>query len=117
MAQPDLDIVRGTLDVLILKTLSWGPMHGLGVLRWIERTSHQQLQIEEGALYPALHRLEQKGQLEAEWGVTERNRQAKFYKLTRAGRAALTAEVTRWNRYTSAVNLILAAESAAAGAA
>ena len=117
MANQDLDIVRGTLDVLILKTLSWGPMHGLGVLRWIERTSRQQLQIEEGALYPALHRLELKGHLEAEWGVTERNRQAKFYKLTRAGRGALAAEVTRWNRYTSAVGLVLAADSAAAGAA
>ena len=117
MAAPDLDIVRGTLDVLILKTLSWGPMHGLGVLRWIERTSRQQLQIEEGALYPALHRLEQRGHLDAEWGVTDRNRQAKFYKLTRAGRAALAAEVTRWNRYTSAVDLVLAADSASAGAA
>ena len=108
---PDLELLRGTFDLIILKTLSWGPMHGLGVLRWIERTSQQQLQIEEGALYPALHRLEQKGHLEAEWGVTERNRQAKFYKLTRAGRGALTAEVSRWNRYTSAVNLVLAAES------
>ena len=112
MPAPDLDIVRGTLDVLILKTLSWGPMHGLGVLRWIERTSEQQLQVEEGALYPALHRLEQKGFLAAEWGVTERNRQAKFYRLTTAGRAALRAEVSRWTRYTHAVNLVLAAEGA-----
>ena len=109
---PDLDVVRGTLDVLILKTLSWGPMHGLGVLRWIQRTTQEQLTIEEGALYPALHRLEQRGHLEAEWGLTEKNRQAKFYRLTRAGRAALVAEVTRWTRYTQAVNLVLTAQGA-----
>ena len=110
--RPELDIVRGTLDVLILKTLSWGPMHGLGVLRWIERTTQEELQIEEGALYPALHRLEQRGWLSAEWGVTEKNRQAKFYRLTRDGRAALTAEMTRWSRYTRAVNLVLTAQEA-----
>jgi len=107
-----MDIVRGTLDVLILKTLSWGPMHGLGVLRWIDQTTRQRLQIEEGALYPALHRLEQRGLLEAEWGLTERNRQAKFYKLTRQGRAALAAEVTKWNEYTEAVALVLTAQGA-----
>jgi transcriptional regulator len=112
MPASDLEIVRGTLDVLILKTLSWGPMHGLGVVRWIERTSEKQLQIEEGALYPALHRLEQRGLLAAEWGVTEKNRQAKFYRLTREGRAALTAEVQRWARYTRAVDLVLAATAA-----
>jgi PadR family transcriptional regulator PadR len=112
MAGSDLDIVRGTLDVLILKTLSWGPMHGLGVLRWIERSSEKLLQIEEGALYPALHRLEQKGLLAAEWGVTDKNRQAKYYSLTRAGRAALTAELSRWSRYTHAVNLVLGAQGA-----
>ena len=112
MANPELDIIRGTLDVLILKTLSWGPMHGLGVLRWIERTSQQLLPLEEGALYPALHRLEQRGLLAAEWGVTEKNRQAKFYRLTPDGRAALTAEMSRWTRYTHAVNLVLGAQGA-----
>ena len=112
MADNAMDIVRGTLDVLILKTLSWGPMHGLGVLRWIDQTTKQQLQLEEGALYPALHRLEQRGLLEAEWGITERNRQAKFYSLTRDGRAALAAEVAKWNRYTRAVDLVLTARGA-----
>jgi transcriptional regulator len=109
---PDLDLLRGTLDLLVLKTLSWGPMHGLGVLRWIEQTTRERLQIEEGALYPALHRLERKGWLAADWGITERNRKAKFYRLTAAGRRQLAAEVTKWSRYTEAVGLVLAAEGA-----
>ena len=106
---PDLDLLRGTLDLLILKTLSWGPMHGLAVLRWIEQTTHDRLTIEEGALYPALHRMEEKGWLEAEWGITERNRKAKFYRLSPLGRRQLTAELSKWARYTEAVGLVLAA--------
>ena len=106
----DLDVVRGTLDLLILKTLAWGPMHGLAVLHWIEGTSRRKLQIEEGALYPALHRMEQKKWLDAEWGYTDQNRKAKFYRLTPLGRRQLTAEVSRWNRYTEAVGYVLAAE-------
>jgi PadR family transcriptional regulator PadR len=105
----DLDLLRGTLDLLVLKTLSWGPMHGLAVLRWIEQAAHDQLQIEEGALYPALHRMEEKGWLEAEWGYTERNRKAKFYRLTAQGRKQLAAEVSKWSRYNSVVELVLAA--------
>jgi len=112
----DLDLVRGTLDLLILKTLSWGPMHGLAVLRWIEQTTRDQLQIEEGALYPALHRMEQKDWLEAEWGYTDQGRKAKFYRLTPAGRRHLTAELTRWARYTSAIGLVIAARQGPAGA-
>jgi transcriptional regulator len=110
MASGDLDVIRGTLDLLILKTLSWGPMHGLAVLRWIEQTSREKLSIEEGALYPALHRLEQKRWLDAEWGVTEQNRSAKYYRLTARGRKQLADEVSRWTRYTEAVGHILAAE-------
>jgi PadR family transcriptional regulator PadR len=109
MAQPDLDLLRGTLDLLILKTLSWGPMHGLAVLRWIEDVSKQKLQIEEGALYPALHRMEQKKWLDADWGYTDRNRKAKFYRLSPLGRRQLTAEVSKWSRYTEAVGHVLAA--------
>ncbi len=109
MAATELDLLRGTLDLLILKALSWGPMHGLGVLRWIEQASGDRLQITEGALYPALHRMEQRGWLEAEWGVTEKNREAKFYRLSTAGRRALTAELSKWTRYTEAVGLVLAA--------
>jgi len=113
MQPPDLDLLRGTLDLLILRTLSWGPMHGLAVLRWIEQATGERLQIEEGALYPALHRMEQRGWLEAEWGYTDKNRRAKYYRLTRAGRAQLAAELSKWSRYTEAVGLLLAAEGGA----
>jgi transcriptional regulator len=112
MPETQLDLVRGTLDLLILKTLSWGPMHGLAVVRWLEQATRQRLQVEEGALYPALHRLEQRGLLEAQWGFTERNRKAKFYQLTAAGRKHLAAEVMRWSSYTEAVGLVLAAQEA-----
>jgi PadR family transcriptional regulator, regulatory protein PadR len=110
MPDSDLELVRGTLDLLILKTLSWGAMHGLAVLRWIESSTHQRLQIEEGALYPALHRMEQKGWLDATWGLTDRGRRAKFYRLTPRGRGQLAAEVSRWSRYTEAVGMVLAAD-------
>ena len=110
-AADDLDLLRGTLDLLILKTLSWGPMHGLGVLRWIEQATDERLQIEEGALYPALHRLEQRGWLDATWGLTEKNRKAKFYRLTPVGRRQLAAEVSRWSRYAEVVGMVLAARS------
>ena len=108
----DLDLLRGTLDLLILKTLSWGPMHGLAVLRWIEQITGQRLQITEGALYPALHRMEQKGWLGAEWGYTERNREAKFYKLTAVGRKQLATELLKWSQYTEAVGLVITAQVA-----
>jgi transcriptional regulator len=111
MPPNDLDVIRGTLDLLILKTLSWGPMHGLAVLRWIEQTSRDQLRLEEGALYPALHRLELKRWLEAEWGLTDQNRSAKYYRLTALGRKQLAAEVTRWTRYTKVVSYIIEAEA------
>jgi PadR family transcriptional regulator PadR len=109
-ASPDLDVLRGTLDLLILRTLSWGPMHGLAVLRRIEDRTHGELQIEDGALYPALHRLEQKGWLDSDWGYTDAGRHARFYRLTGAGRRRLNAELSRWDRYTKAVSLVLAPE-------
>ena len=108
----DLELLRGTLDLLILKTLSWGPMHGLAVLRWLEDVTRHRLTIEEGALYPALHRMEQKGWLDAEWGSTDRNRKAKFYRLTASGRRQLAAELSKWSRYTEAVGMVIAAEGA-----
>ncbi len=107
MASPDLELMRGTLDLLVLKTLSWGPQHGLGILRWIERATNDRLTVEEGALYPSLHRMEQRGWLAAEWGLTEKNRQAKFYRLTPAGRKQLEAERETWERFTAAVDAIL----------
>jgi PadR family transcriptional regulator len=106
----DLDLVRGTLDLLILRTLSWGPMHGLAVVRWIERVTGERIQIEEGALYPALHRLEARGWIAGEWGLTPANRKAKFYRLTPAGRRQLAGEVSKWTRYSEAVALVLAAD-------
>ena len=112
MPNSDLDVIRGTLDLLILKSLSWGPMHGLAVLRWIEAGSRQKLQIEEGALYPALHRMEQKGWLDSEWGHSEQGRRARFYRVTPAGKKQLAAEVSRWTRYTDAVGDVLNAAPA-----
>jgi transcriptional regulator len=113
-AGSDLDLLRGTLDLFVLKTLSWGPMHGLAILQWIEGTTKQRLQIEEGALYPALHRMEDKNWLEAEWGHTDRGRRAKFYRLTPTGRRQLTLELSKWTRYSEAVALLLAAKGARA---
>jgi transcriptional regulator len=109
MPDNSLDLVRGTLDLVILKALSWGPLHGVGVVRWIEEVTHQALQVEEGALYPALHRLERKGWLEAEWGFTERGRKARYYQLTPGGRRQLTAELRTWTRYTQAIGRVIAA--------
>jgi PadR family transcriptional regulator PadR len=107
-----LDLLHGTLNLLILKALSWGPRHGLDVLQWIEQTTQQKLQVEEGALYPALHRLEDKALLDAEWGHTDAGRRAKFYRLTASGRRQLAAELTKWTRYTEAIGLIVAAKGA-----
>lgn len=107
----DIELLRGTLDLLILRTLSWGPRHGVGVLRWIETVTHRRLQIEEGALYPALHRLEARGWLEAEWGYTEKGRRAKYYQLSAEGRRALQAETRKWNRYQEVVHLVLTTEA------
>jgi transcriptional regulator len=106
------DTVQGTLDFLILKTLSWGPMHGYGIARWILEQSGEELSIEEGTLYPALHRLEDRGVIEAEWGVSENNRRAKFYRLTPDGRRELRRRVVAWERYARAVNRLLAASPA-----
>jgi PadR family transcriptional regulator PadR len=102
-----MDLLQGTLDVLILKTLSWGPLHGYAVVRWIAQSTGDALRIEEGALYPALHRMEQRGWIEAEWGVSENNRRAKFYRLTPEGRRQLHAEAESWQRYAEAVGKVL----------
>ena len=97
------DILRGTLDLLILKALSWGPAHGYGVARWIQQATDDALEVGEGTLYPALHRLEERGWISASWGASENNRQAKFYALTRRGRTQLRAETANWHRYAEAV--------------
>ena len=103
------DLFVGTLDVLILKAVSWGPTHGYAIGRWIRQTTNDGLQVQEGALYPALHRLERKGLLEESWGVSETGREAKYYKLTTAGRRQLRAEAARWKQYGEAVTLALGA--------
>jgi transcriptional regulator len=106
MAQKS-DLLQGTLDLLILRTLSAGPKHGWGIALSIQQVSQEVLQVNQGSLYPALHRLEQQGLIESEWGSSENNRQAKFYQLTRAGRKQLTEETKQWERISEAVARIL----------
>jgi transcriptional regulator len=103
MPSARLEILRGTLDLLILRAVRWGPMHGFAVAHWIERATNDVLRVEEGTLYPALHRLENRGWIAAEWGRSENNQRAKFYSLTPKGRAQLRAETASWNRYAAAV--------------
>ena len=103
------DLLQGTLDMLILKTLVLGPNHGWGISQRIQQTSKDVLQVNQGSLYPALHRLELQGAIAADWGVSENNRQAKFYRLTRAGHRQLQAEADQWERVTGAVALIMRA--------
>lgn len=107
MARQSITLLKGTLDVLILKTLSWGPMHGYAVSRSIREATEEAFQVEEGALYPALRRLEKKGWLEASWGLTETRREARFYSLTSDGRRQLHAEVTAWTRYVEAMSRVI----------
>ena len=108
MAAPSqVELLQGTLDVLVLKTLSWGPMHGYAVARWLRQVSDDVLQVEEGSLYPALHRMERRGWVEAEWGLSENNRRAKFYKLTRAGRKQLREEESNWIRLSGAISKVM----------
>lgn len=106
MAQP-ASLVHGTLDALILKTLTHGPRHGYGIARWIEEATDEVLQVEEGSLYPALYRMERRGLIDAEWGVSELNREAKFYRLTAKGRKHLAAQTTEWIRVAAAVSKVL----------
>jgi PadR family transcriptional regulator, regulatory protein PadR len=101
------DLLQGTLDLLILKTLSLEPMHGWGIASRIQQVSKEILQIGQGSLYPALHRLEYRGWIQAEWSNTENNRRAKFYSLTRAGKKQLEAELSNWGRLTTAISLVL----------
>ena len=101
------DLFVGTLDILILKAVSWGPQHGYAIGRWIRQTTNEVLQVQEGALYPALHRLQRRDLIEEEWGTTETGREAKYYKLTPAGRKQLRAEASRWREHAEAVSLAL----------
>jgi PadR family transcriptional regulator len=107
MADERLSILKGALDVLILKALSWGPMHGYTVSYWIRKVTDEALELQEGVLYPALHRLERKGWIESEWGVSENNRNAKYYSLTRLGRKRLQVELSIWERFANAVGKVV----------
>jgi PadR family transcriptional regulator PadR len=103
------DLIQGTLEMLVLKALARGPLHGYAVAEWIHQTSQQLLKVEEGALYPALHRLELRGLLKAEWGASENNRRAKFYQLTAEGKKKLNTESQRWARLSAAVAFVMQA--------
>ena len=104
---PKADLLQGTLDLLILKTLALEPMHGWGISQRIQQMSQDVLQVQQGSLYPALHRLEQRGWIDAEWGDSDNNRKAKFYRLTRAGRKQLEVETSNWVRLSAAVRQIV----------
>ena len=105
--QEQLELLQGTLDLLILRTLVWGPEHGQGIANAIEKTSAEQLLVEHGALYPALQRLEQRGWITGKWGISSNNRKARFYSLTAEGRRQLVKETNRWRRLAAAIGRIL----------
>ena len=112
-----VDVLQGTLDMLVLKALTWGPMHGYSVLAWLRQRSADELGVEDAALYPALHRLEARRLIDSEWGLSDNNRRAKFYRLTAAGRKALKAEQTHWSRYVRVLDRILSASGPASQSA
>jgi transcriptional regulator len=107
IADQDLPLLKGTLDLLILKTLNWGPMHGYGIATWLEQRSRGNIGVDDSALYQALQRMEGRGWLSAEWGITENSRRARYYRLTAAGRQRLRTESETWLRYTRSVTAIL----------
>jgi PadR family transcriptional regulator, regulatory protein PadR len=107
MKPDDLGLVNGTLDLLVMRTLAWGPRHGFAIARWIKATSDDAILVEDRALYLALHRLEERRLVESEWGLSENNRRARFYQLTRTGRKHLESREAHWTRYVEAVFKIL----------
>lgn len=107
MASEPLDLLQGTVDILVLQTLAWGPMHGYAVASWVRDRTDGVLELEDAPLYKALHRLEKQGYVEAEWGLSENNRRARYYQLTPAGRGQLQNEAATWRRYAEAVFKVL----------
>jgi len=107
MADTETDLLRSSLDLLVLKALGWGPMHGYAISEWIEGATASLLLLEEGTLYPALHRLERRGWITSEWGLSDNNRRAKFYRLTTAGRARFRAQAPLWHRHAEAIAVAL----------
>ena len=109
MPTQDLELLQGTLDTLVLKSLTWGARHGYAVASWIRQTTDEELEVEEGALYTALHRMQKRGWLQAEWGLSDNNRKAKYYSLTTAGQKELRRNAETWRRYSRAVSRVLEA--------
>jgi transcriptional regulator len=109
MTSPNLTLIKGTVDLLLLKALTWGPRHGYAISEWLERVTGGTLLVEEGTLYPALHRLEGKGWIASDWGTSENNRRAKYYRLTAQGKRHLRSESDEWSRYSAAVARALSA--------
>jgi len=109
MARSSVDVLQGSLDLLVLKTLSWGPMHGFGIARWLRQLTDDVLQVEEGSLYPALYRMDNRGWIKSEWRLTENNRRAKYYRLTAAGRRQFAEESGEWLRFAGAMSKVLRA--------
>lgn len=107
MPRPPQELLQGTLDLLVLKTLSWGPAHGYAIARWIQQLTGQVLDVGEGSLYPALHRLEERGWVKSEWQLSPNNRRAKFYQLTTRGRQQLRTETASWTEFVDAVGKVL----------
>lgn len=112
MAERNPEMLRGTVELLILTTLRGGPRHGFGIARWLEATSDDELQLEEGSLYPALHRMERRGWLESEWGISDNNRKVKLYRLTARGHARLQSETEGWASFVAAIGKVLRAAEA-----
>jgi PadR family transcriptional regulator, regulatory protein PadR len=115
MKSTELDVLQGTLDMFILKAVSFTPRHGYNVLEWLRQTTRGELRIEDATMYPALHRLEARGFIDAEWGLSENNRRAKYYKLTAAGRRQLTESTATWNAFAETMARIMAAPAPGAG--
>ena len=114
MATEELELLSGTVDLLVLRTLAWGPQHGFAIAKWIKTTSDDMLRIEDRALYLALHRLEERGLVESEWGLSENNRKAKYYRITTEGRRQLRAEASTWTTFSLAVSKVLTSTTAPA---
>ena len=111
MTRPSIDLLQGTLDLIVLKALSWKPMHGFGLARWIQLTTDSVLHVEEGSLYPALYRMENRGWIKASWALTENGRRAKYYKLTAIDRRQLVLETQSWDQLTGAIGKIMSTQS------
>jgi transcriptional regulator len=112
MFEKESGLLQGTVELLILKTLSWGPMHGYGIASWIESATDDVLRVEEGSLYPALYRMTRKGWIKAQWGITENNRRAKYYHLTAEGRRQFREQTSGWRRFADAVDQAITTKSA-----